>query len=198
MRATQQEYDSLELRAHSLLEDVPLHDVWKLELPHDEAGRTIADVRALIALENLAASNRGVRILFGLRSWVGRIFRWDKEPKQPARGSYLQRLSSTERESSLVAPGTREGPFQVLLVTPQEAISEIQNATVHAFSALSLFEHSASYELYWAIYVRPVGRITAWYMRLIDPFRRYVVYPAALRHIRAGWARLANSPRPTQ
>jgi hypothetical protein len=34
-----------------------------------------------------------------------------------------------------------------------------------------------------------VGRITAWYMRLIDPFRRVVIYPAVLRHIRAVWSR---------
>jgi hypothetical protein len=26
-------------------------------------------------------------------------------------------------------------------------------------------------------------------MRLIDPFRRLIVYPAVLRHIRAEWAR---------
>jgi hypothetical protein len=88
-----------------------------------------------------------------------------------------------------VAPGTREGPFRVLFVSPREAISEIQNATVHGFSVFALVEDSSGYRLYWAIYVLPVGRITSWYMRLIDPFRRVIIYPAMLRRIRAVWAR---------
>jgi hypothetical protein len=89
----------------------------------------------------------------------------------------------------LVTPGTLEGPFRVLFVSPREAISEIQNPTVHGFSVFALVERSSGYRLYWAIYVRPVGGITPWYMRLIDPFRRVIIYPAALRHIRAAWAR---------
>jgi hypothetical protein len=60
---------------------------------------------------------------------------------------------------------------------------------VHAFSVFALVERSSGYLLYWGIYVQSVGRITSWYMRLIDPFRRLIIYPAALRHIREAWAR---------
>ncbi len=74
-------------------------------------------------------------------------------------------------------------------MSPREAISEIRNSTVHGFSVFALLERSSDYRLYWAIYVRPVGRITTWYMRLIDPFRRVIIYPAVLRHIRAVWSR---------
>ena len=88
-----------------------------------------------------------------------------------------------------MAPGTLDGPFRVLFVSPREAISEIQNATVHAFSVLALVERSSDYRLYWGIYVLPVGRFTAWYMRLIDPFRRIIIYPALLRYIGAAWSR---------
>ena len=73
-------------------------------------------------------------------------------------------------------------------MSTREAISEIQNATVHAFSVLALVERS-DYRLYWGIYVLPVGRITAWYMRLIDPFRRVFIYPALLRYLRVAWSR---------
>ncbi len=31
--------------------------------------------------------------------------------------------------------------------------------------------------------------MTAPYMRLIDPFRRFIVYPALLRSIRTAWMR---------
>jgi hypothetical protein len=130
-----------------------------------------------------------VKFLFGLRAWLGRLLDWDREPPQASQESFLQRLSPADRECSLVAPGTPEGPFRVLFVSPREAISEIQNSAVHAFSVFALAERASGYRLYWSIYVKPVGRITSLYMRLIDPFRRVIIYPAVLRHIRAAWAR---------
>ena len=153
------------------------------------ADRSIVDVRTILSVERLTAANTAVRLLFGLRGWLGRVFGWDHEPPNALQQSFLQRLSSADRERSLVTPGTSDGPFRVLLVFRDEAISEIQNATVHAFSVFALVGQPTGYRLYWAIYVRPVGRLTRWYMRLIDPFRRAVIYPAVLRHICAAWAR---------
>jgi hypothetical protein len=59
---------------------------------------------------------------------------------------------------------------------------------VHAFTVFALLEGSSGYRLYWAVYVQPLGRITGLYMALIDPFRRFIIYPAVLRHIRSAWA----------
>ena len=189
MQIAPEEYERLNLRAHSLLADVPLHDVWRVELSGGGPGRSIVDLRALLSVENLAAANAAVRFLFGLRGWLGRVFGWDREPPQAFRESFIQRLSAADRESSLVPPGTPDGPFRVLFVSPLESISEIQNSTVHAFSVFVLLEYSSGYRLYWAIYVLPLGRITSWYMRLIDPFRRCIIYPAVLRYVRAAWER---------
>ncbi|HEX6729754.1 MAG TPA: DUF2867 domain-containing protein, partial [Pyrinomonadaceae bacterium] len=94
-----------------------------------------------------------------------------------------------------VPPGTPEEPFRVLFVSPQEAILEIQNTTVHAFSVFALLNHSSGYRLYWAIYVRP-NSISSWYMRLIDPFRRLIIYPTVLRYLEAAWARMKAIPLP--
>jgi len=189
VRVTAEEYERIDLRAHSLLAGVPLHDVWAVDLSGWRPGRTVLDLRALLAAEKLRAANPVVNFLFGLRGWLGRFFGWDREPAQASAASFLHRLSAADRASSLVAPGTAEGPFRVLFVSPREAISEIQNATVHAFSVFALLERPSGYRLYWSIYVQPVGRITSWYMRLIDPFRRLLIYPAVLRHIRAAWSR---------
>lgn len=188
MRVTQEEFERVDLRAHSLLADVPLHDVWAVDLRGGGPGRTIVDLRLLLAAKPLTAASRAVRLLFGLRTRFGRAFGWDREPPRASEESFLHRLSTADRRASLVAPGTVEGPFRVLFVSPREAISEIQNSTVHAFSVFALQERSPDYRLYWGIYVRPVGRITAWYMRLIDPFRRVIIYPALLRYIRAAWS----------
>ena len=196
MRATAEDYEAIDLRAHSLLAGVPLHDVWTVELPGGGPGRTIVDLRAVFSIESFTAGNSAARFLFGLRAWLGRIFGWDRDPSpHVSRDSFLSRLSAADRESSLVAPDTREGPFRVLFVSPRESISEIQNPTVHAFSVFALLGCDSGYRLYWAIYVQPVGRITGWYMRLIDPFRRFIIYPAVLRHIRTAWARGADHGR---
>jgi hypothetical protein len=189
VRVTAEEYGGIDLRAHSLLAGVPLHDVWAVDLSGRRPGRSVLELRALVAAENLKAANGAVRVLFGLRTWLGGVFGWDHEPPQASAASFLHRLSAADRASSLVAPGTAEGPFRVLFVSPRESIAEIQNSTVHAFSVFGLLERPSDYRLYWAIYIQPVGRITSWYMRLIDPFRRLLIYPAVLSHIRAAWSR---------
>src|SRR5215468_6961107 len=189
VRVEPEEFGRIDLRAHALLSDVPVHDVWAIDLHGGGPGRTMTDLRTLLSGEKLSAANAAVALLFAIRVRLGRAFGWDREPPRASQESFLHRLSPADREGSLVVPGTREGPFRVLYVSRQEAISEIQNPTVHAFSVFALVERSAGYRLYWAIYVRPVGRITSWYMRLIDPFRRIVIYPAVLRHIRAIWSR---------
>jgi len=181
------DYRQIPLRAHALLADIPLHDVWQVELPDGGPDRTIADIRSLMSAKSLAEMNPSVRALFGLRRIMGRIFRWDSSHSTLRTPSFLSRLPVQDRMRSLVEPGTADGPFTVLYVHPREAVSEIRNATVHAFSALALEPRPAGYRLYWAIYVAPVGRLTAFYMALIDPFRRLLVYPAILGHVHRAW-----------
>jgi hypothetical protein len=183
MRVTREEFERLDLRAHSLLAGIPLHDVWAVDLPRGGQPLTITELRRLMSLQNLSAINPAVRFLFGLRRALGSVFGWDREPPRTAETSLLQRLTPADREQSLVPPGTREGPFQVLFASKREAILEIQNATVHGFSVVALVERPSCSRFYWGIYVRPVGRLTAWYMCLIDPFRRLIIYPAVLRYV---------------
>ena len=187
MRVTTDEFQRLPLRAHTLLADVPLHDVWAIDLRGGGPGRTIVDLRALLSKSKLTGANPAVNFLFWFRTQLGRVFGWDKEPRGASSKSFLHRLAPADRDGSLVPAGTLEGAFRVLYVSPQEAMSEIQNSTVHGFSVFALIERSSGYRLYWAIYVQPVGRFTSWYMRLIDPFRRVIIYPAVLRHIEAAW-----------
>jgi hypothetical protein len=189
VRVAQDEFRRIDLRAHLLLADVPLHDVWAIDLDGGGPGRSVLDLRRLLSGKRLSAVNPAVRALFGIRMQLGRLFGWDREPADASEVSFIHRLSPADREASLVTPGTAEGPFRVLFVSRREAISEIQNSTVHGFSVFALLERSSGYRLYWAIYVRPVGRMTSWYMRLIDPFRRVIIYPAILRYIRAAWLR---------
>ena len=181
------QFRRLDLRAHELLADVPLHDVWMVELPGGGPNRTLADARALMSREHLRSLNPVVVALFRLRTALGRVFRWDSSTRILGDWSYIHRLSDEDRRQSLVAPGSADGPFTVIYVRPFEAVSEIRNATVHAFSVFAFEPCAGGYRLFWAIYVAPVGRFTAMYMALIDPFRRVFIYPAILRHVHQSW-----------
>ena len=159
-RATVQEYLRLPLRAHSLLHDVPVHDVWRVALPGGGASRTMQDVRA--AFESARQSrplSLPVRALFGLRWQIGRLVRWDRPVAHPETWSFQSRLSEADRRQSTVPPGTLDGPFTLLYVYPMEAVSEIRNATVHGFLVWALEPTADGYELFWAIHVRPVKKV---------------------------------------
>ena len=192
MRIDTTEFRRLDLRVHAFLRGVPLHDVWVVKLPGGGPGRTLADLRAAFSLDRLASANMAVTALFRLRAALSRLLSWDREPPNAAEASFLNHLSAADRHASLVAPGTLEGPFRVLYVFSREALGEVLNSTVHAFSALALTDSDGGYMLYCAIYVRPVGRITRCYMAVIDPFRRLIIYPAVLRDVQAAWRRAAS------
>lgn len=189
MRASPDEWNRLDLRVHALMSGLPLHDVWYVDLPGGPRGLALSDLQTILG-ERLLMSNAAVRFLFSLRRAIGRAFGWERvrEHSDPP-PIFRDRLTESDRSASLVPTGTAEGPFRVLYALPRESASEIWNATVHAVSSYALVERGDGYRLYWAIYVRSVGRLTAPYMRLIDPFRRFIVYPALLRALRGAWMR---------
>src|SRR5215467_10876230 len=94
MRVPREQFRSLSLEVHGILSDVPLHDVTAVDLPGGGAGRTISDVRSLMARENLQAANPIVRGLFALRALLGRLFGWDADRHTHPETSSIHRLSS--------------------------------------------------------------------------------------------------------
>jgi hypothetical protein len=183
MRIAPDEYLSLDLRAHDLLRGVPVYDVTVVDLPGGGDDRSLADIRAL---ESTAPPSRGASALFGLRRLLGRALGWDRTPIRPDE-SLLSRLSDADRGASQVAPGTFVGPFLLVYQFARESLLETRNATVHGFIAMALARTATGYRLYWAVYVRPVSWLTRPYLMAIEPFRRFVVYPALLRRIRRAW-----------
>ena len=197
------EFRSLPLRAHELLDDVPLHDVWRVTLPDTGKPCSIPLVRTLLGVgteqtdspAGTATEGPGqslpVRALFALRWALGRVFGWDEEPADTDDWSYRSRLTDEDIDRSTVATGTKDGPFTLLYVLENEALSEIRNSTVHAFlvtAVAPVSERTADgHYFYMAVYVKPVSGWTAAYMALIDPFRRWIVYPELLRRLERRW-----------
>ena len=186
------------LEAHKILAGVPLVDVWRVELVGGGPGRCVSDLRALLSLEEIAKAHPLIGLLFRTRVTLGRVFGWDTSEKADRVTSFLERVPVDVLQRSTTTPGSADGPFTLLYELEEEAVSEIRNATVHAFSVLSLAPHRGSYQAHWAIYVSPVSRWTGAYMKTIGPFRRWLVYPAILRHLGRTWRERYESeaPRP--
>jgi hypothetical protein len=183
MRAPPAEYLRLKLRAHELLRDVPLYDVTVVDLPGGGAGRSVADIRAL---DSAVAPSRIVNALFGVRRFLGRAFGWDRVQMRPE-DSLLSHLSEGDRRGSEIAPGTPDGAFRLLYQFPGERLSEIRNATVQGYVCVALARTATGYRLYFAVYVLPVSWLTRPYLIAIEPFRRFILYPAMLGRIRRAW-----------
>ena len=117
-----------------------------------------------------------------LARWVGAL-RTERR-SLPARALFgvrmaLGRVFGLDRGSAGFVPVYQE---------PDEQLSRIANRTVTAFLHVSLVDRRPRL----AVYVRPNGWLGRGYLRLIEPFRRWVVYPALLAAGGRAAARLAG------
>ena len=181
-----QEFERLPLRVHTFLAGVPLHDVWSIDLPRWRAGVTLDDFLRT-ASNCLGTPPPLVRVMLNIRFFVGRLFGWDRDPAPTAWKTFATRLTDTDVSRSLAAAGTRDGFFRVVYRFENEQLVELINRTAHAAALSALVETPTAYRFYFGVYVRSVSRITPFYMALIDPFRKLIVYPSLLRSVRARW-----------
>lgn len=189
-RITESEYRGRSLLAHRLLADVPLHDVWRVFLPHSPRRPfSMAEVRQVaLSLTRDRSPGPVVSGLFGIRRWLGALGpgngRIDERipPKSIVHGVPQEILSA-----SLTRPGSRDGPFRVVYVLREEAMSEVRNKMLEAYLVGSLSPVSGGNELLLAVHVLPSTFWTRPYLALISPFRRFLVYPRILRKVHEEW-----------
>jgi hypothetical protein len=194
MRIDPSKFRARPLRVHALLHDVRLEDAWAVPLSGGGAGRTIQDVRAVMVAGREAAPTV-VQALLRLRRRIGAVFGWDHERPAWDAESYAARLSPADRAESLLAPGTPDGNFRLLYRFEDEQLSELRNATVHAFVSLSIRPTPGGYLAYAGVFVKPVHRFTRLYMTAIAPFRRLIVYPAVIRKVQNAWVQRYGGER---
>src|SRR5262244_1480182 len=183
-----QEFERLPLRVHDLLAGVPLHDVWAVDLPRVRSGITLDEFLRAAGARPFTPSPV-VRALLTIRFFVGRLLGWDREPDATQRETFATRLTPADLSKSVAPAGTREGPFRIVYRFENEQLLELINRTAHAAALSALVESADAYRFYFAVYVRSVSRFTPVYMTMIDPFRKWIVYPSLLRTIRAKWSR---------
>ena len=187
-RIAPREFERLPLRVHEFLAGVPLHDVWAVDLPRVRPGITLdAFLRAAGGLPFRPSTV--VRALLNIRFFAGRLLGWDREPDRPVTETFATRLTTADLSQTLTPPGTRERAFRTVYRFENEQLLEVLNRTVHAAALTALVETGNAYHLYFAVYVRSIGRLTPFYMALIDPFRRLIIYPSLMRSVRTTWDR---------
>jgi hypothetical protein len=104
----------------------------------------------------------------------------------------IVRIAPNRRGSRAIVGRSRtpDGPFRIVYRFENEQLLEIHNRTANAAALSALAETPAGYRFYFAVYVVKAGWITPAYMALIDPFRKWIVYPALLENIREAWMKL--------
>jgi hypothetical protein len=137
-------------------------------------------------------------MMLNIRFFVGQFCGWDREPAAGTWETFATRLTDADRSRSLAVAGTREGFFRVVYRFENEQLVELINRTVHAAALIALVETSTAYRFYLGVYVDSVSRFTRFYMTLIDPFRKLIVYPSLLRSVRARWNRAFGKEQTTQ
>jgi Protein of unknown function (DUF2867) len=183
---TEQEFERVPLRVHTFLADVPLHDVWAVDLPRSRPGVTL-DEFLRVTNARLFTLSPAARALLNLRFFIGGLFGWDSTLAPGVSATFADRLTPEDRASSLAPAGREDGLFRIVYQFENEQLSEVINRTAHAAVLTALVETAASYRFYFAVYVREVGPLTPFYMALIDPFRKLIVYPSLLQSVQANW-----------
>jgi uncharacterized protein DUF2867 len=192
-RILPREFERLPLRVHQFLAGVPLHDVWAVDLPRTRPGITLDEFLRATDGRPFRPST-AVRALLSIRFSLGRLLRWDREPDGPAAETFATRLTPADLSQTLTPVARREGLFRTVYRFENEQLLEVANRTAHAAALSALVDTGNVYRLYFAVYVRSVGRLTPFYMALIDPFRRLIVYPSLLRSVRTTWNQAFGKP----
>jgi uncharacterized protein DUF2867 len=177
--------------------DFKLLDVWAL--PAQGGPDEFDSLLEIIASFDPATAESAVsRALFSLRFRLGGWFGWDDATtKRPIPGCSESTLSARLPED---LRGSAKSPvisfamqqvaagFVPLYRTDEEWAAELSNGTVHGVLHLAWVDQGEGrYRGQLGVYVKPRGTLGEIYLRLIEPFRHLIVYPALMRQIGRAW-----------
>ena len=175
--------------------DFKLLDAWALPV---EGGLDDFDLflEDMSSFDPADADSAIVRMLFWVRFRLGACLGWDDATaERPIPGcvesTLRARLPEGLRGSAKrlsIGDTMQDATFVPLYRTDDEWAAEISNSTVHGVLQLAwVEEREGRYRGQMAVYVKPRGIPGEIYMKLIEPFRHFIVYPALLRQIGRAW-----------
>ncbi len=157
-----------------ILADIPLHDVLAIDLEGPSAP-TLDDLAGAFRRFTPLHSTPAALFLGTLREAACSVFGWEDPRWADPTASFLHRVAEVDRKRSAIESGKIFGIWRVLYAFPEEGAVETLNGTAHVAVAATIGDgpHGS----------RPL------YMRLIDPARRYFLYPSLLRQFAHTWKR---------
>lgn len=193
LRVSPETFSAQDFRVNQLLPDVPLHDAWAIDL-RGPASPTMENLALAFRHETYRGVTPAIVALGVIRGAAGRLLGWDAPRWANPNGSFLPRLTALDRRRSSTRPGTSLGIWRILYAFPREGLAETLNGTVHVAVAGAVGGEPDAPRLFLAFRVREVNWTTRWYMRLIDPSRRFFLYPFLLKQFAHTWEREAWVP----
>jgi SAM-dependent methyltransferase len=192
-------------KVHSIAQDFELLDVWEIPILADIAknqdlstfrkamqGSAPGNARSLFSIRYLIA-----RFLVALRVYLGEMLALDKNVNSlpiPGREeiSVKERLSIEDlKKSQPEFEGERDQTgdiWKTVYVYENELLTEHSNDTVHALMHVGwVHKYGNYYTARLAVYANPRGEFGEFYMQLIMPFRRAIVYPAMMVEAKKRW-----------
>ena len=160
-------------------------DTHTIELPGRRADQDLPFVENVFRRSGGRGMAWPAKFLVGLRQFLGLVFALDKEKtgKLPPEGSYYWHMTDAEIEECLRTPGQSQGPTRLLWNDQESAVVEILNQTCQAF-AVTWIEGEQGH---LAVLVIETKWWSKYYLALIEPFRKYIVYPAMLTWAEKTW-----------
>jgi hypothetical protein len=192
-------------KVHEIAQDFELLDVW--EFPVKAEKTQIQDfslfmkamqqpskpsVRSYFSIKYLMA-----RFLVLLRVFLGETLGIDRNVNSLSipgcnETSLKERLSVEDRDRSLTessgSGAQEEGIWRTVYLYEKEILIEHSNNTVHALIHGGWVHKSGNYfTAQLAVYAKPRGNLGEFYMRLIMPFRRSIIYPVIMEEFKKRW-----------
>lgn len=185
---TEAEHASLPWRAHELLADIPVEDVWRFPLelgPDDDLETFRTEMAAAMATMSRTSP---MALLLRLRLAIGRLLRLDPAAGDERQMRLRRRYAAAEGIDPALDPEDVSGEFSLVYRLENEYLGEIENRTVLAALHLGRVPlESGGAAVHLAVYSLPKGRLGRVYMAFIKPFRLFIVYPAIMKAAAKRW-----------
>lgn len=191
MRIPNEQHTQHDWRVPQYARDFELEDAWNT--PVTGTSTQFPDFVELFHSIDPGQSEGGLTgLLFRLRLKLGQWFGWDDEANRlPIPGceetSVRDRLPPEDRAPVTAADLEDPLAFRPVFRDGRESCAEISNGTVHALLHLSWVPEGEHHRGQLAVYVKPRGTTGRFYMKLIAPFRHFIVYPAIMRRLEREW-----------
>lgn len=178
------------LRVHDFMKDFEVEDVWEFPVELEQQDTLPNFYEIMMNALQFISEDGPAGFLFKLRFFLGRLFGWDEknESDEVPPGSLRERYKNqNEIKGEMLLTSPMTDGFNPVFQFPDECLSEIENATVHAALHLCKVKAKDTFKVLMTVYVKPKGIFGKFYMALIKPFRLFIVYPSLMKMVKKSW-----------